>query len=279
MERISLVAKRVRNAAAFCKFQKFSTPTTMQVTMSDIRLGPEHLERRISARFGDQINSGKRSGAYRQLIEETETGYPYKHGRKFRVKSFYLGYLYHQLARLTEDVDKKRRFLECALTHYQNFIQRKGNDEEQFFACLSAGILLQALDQPWPEAEEIFLAAYELYPQRGEPIDQIIQHYLSIQQWPIAFLFSSSAKDQFYGKLPDQGNWGIDKSFYNWRVLHLHTAACFSLGRMQEATETFCFLHSLTLRHLEIFLREEIDLIWSQKNLFPEFEIYATNSA
>jgi len=251
----------------------------MQITIRDIKLGPEHLERTLSARFERGLDNVEKLIMYQQLIEKMETESSFGHSGKFRIKYFCLGYLYQQVARLTEDRDQKERFYECALNCYRKFILRTGNGEEDFFACFSVGILLQALDQPWLEAEQKFLEAYKLNPRRGEPIDRIIQYYLAKQQWAIAFLFSSSAKEQFYGKPPDQGNWGIDKSFYSWRILHLHIAACFSLGRMKEATENFAFLYSLTLEHTEIFLPREIDLIHSQKSLFPEFEIYVKDSA
>ena len=249
----------------------------MQITARDIRLGPEHLEKMLSPRIGEMLGGAEKLRIYKRLIKELENGNSVVQG--IGVKNFCLGYLYHLSAQFTEDGDEKRYFLEVALKYYEDFIQIRSKGEPQFFACYSAGILIQALKQPWLKAEQQFLAAYELSPQRGEPVARIIQYYLAKRQWPIAYLFSSAAKEQFYGKVPEQEKWEVDRSFYGWRVLHFHAAACFSMNRMQEASENFALVYRMTRDRSELFLPEEIKLIMGQRGLFPEFETYVKNSA
>jgi hypothetical protein len=245
----------------------------MPITKSDLCLGPDHLERKLSSRFEKKLEKDQRLNLYKQLINEADW-----RSRDSRTRKFCLGYLNHQAARLAIDLAEKMHFREVALQHYLDFIRRKAVSEEQFFACFSAGVLSEALELPWKGTEQQFLMAYEMRPKRGEPISRIIEYYISRQQWAIAFLFSSSAKDFFFGGLPKKEKWGVDESFYNWRVLHLHAAACYSLGKRSEATETFGLLYSLTQNEPGLFLQEEIDRISSQKSLFPEFEIYVKNS-
>jgi hypothetical protein len=129
---------------------------------------------------------------------------------------------------------------------------------------------MQSLGHPWPTTEEMLLSAYEIAPFRGEPIARIIHHYLSKQIWPIAYLFSSFAKDNFLDNPPKEGQWALDKTLYTWGVLDLHIAACLPLGKKEEAAATFLELYQRTLSSPELFPQGVIEKIANNKTFFSE---------
>jgi hypothetical protein len=214
----------------------------MPITTKDIKAGPATLEHKLSPELVEQLPKKSKLSA---------------------VDHFCLGYLCQKNAKQ-----------EAALKHYKHVADQWAVGEPAFYARYSAGIIAQNLNYPWPKVEHQFLGAFQTLPQRGEPILRIIHYYQSKQQWPIAYLFSKFAKEQFYGKLPTNGNWGLDKSLYNWKILDIHKVSCYYVQEIDEATATYSILCRLITEDPDSFLAEDITRIARQKFLFPGFASY-----
>ena len=228
----------------------------MSITSNDIKAGPAHLEHKLTPRLRDDLGAK---------------------ARKCRIsaaESFCLAYLTHQAAKLTEDAAPKKAFWETALALYEQVADKWTSGEPAFYARYAAGIIAQNLDHPWPKVEEKFLSAFQTLPSRGEPILRIIHYYQSKQQWPTAYLFSKFAREQFYGRLPTKGNWGLDKSLYTWKILDIHKVSCYYVQKIDEATAAYSILCRLISENPDSFLAEDITRISRQKFLFPGFASY-----
>ena len=212
----------------------------MFITSNDIKAGPAHLESKL-AEFTIQVLEDKPS--------------PVNH--------FCLGYLFQQAAKQ-----------EAALRHYEQVMNHWKTGEPAFYARYSAGILAQNLEYPWPKVEDHLLAAFQALPERGESILRIIHYYQSKQQWPIAYLFSKFASEQFHGKMPAARNWGMDKSLYSWKVLDVHKVSCYNVQKIDEATAAYSTLCRLMVEDPTSFLAEDITRIARQKFLFPGLRSY-----
>jgi tetratricopeptide (TPR) repeat protein len=242
----------------------------MDITESDIRGGPEKLESKLSHLLKPAMDKGERLRIFKIVIDEMQKQYGANEGRVKMPIAFSLGYLYHESARCSNSRDVKILYWRQALGYYEHVIEHRRNREEVFYACYSLGMLLQNVDEGWSKAEEKYLLAYELFPERGEPILKIIMYYQMQKQWAIAYLFSRFACDKFYNKIPKDVNWGFDKSAYGWQLLDLHKVSCYNLGKMDEATLTFTQIYDLVAICPDKFQPEEIEKINSQRNLFPE---------
>ena len=229
----------------------------MPITTKDIKAGPAALEHKLSPELVEQLSKKSKPSA---------------------VDHFCLGYLNQENAKLADDDQKKNAKQEAALKHYKYVADQWRVGEPAFYARYSAGMIAQSLNYPWPKVEEQFLSAFQTMPQRGEPILRIIHYYQSKQQWPIAYLFSKFAKEQFHGKMPAIGNWGLDKSLYNWKVLDIHKVSCYYVHKFDEATAAYSTLCRLISENPDSFLAEDITRISRQKFLFPGFASYEKNS-
>jgi len=70
-------------------------------------------------------------------------------------------------------------------------------------------------------------------PLRGESIKLIIDHYLTMGEWHLAYLYSKFCKANFHGKNPyPQRLLFVDESFYVWRILEVHAAASYYVGKI-----------------------------------------------
>ncbi len=184
---------------------------------------------------------------------------------------FSLGQSSYQAAMQSPDAAEKSSLLKTALDHFARFLQgriRKG--DQYFYAYLSSGIIMQVLSYEWKEVERMFLLAYESTPTRGESIKEIIKHYISEKKWPVAYIFTLYARDHFLGNPPANNNWGVDRDFYNWKVLDYHAVTCLSLGKTKEANSSFSLLYQHTLEHPELFSSDQIKQIYQKQQYFLE---------
>jgi hypothetical protein len=207
----------------------------LSITINDINKGPAYLEHKLSWSWSDRRKNSA-------------------------VDHFCLGY----------QSQKEDKFSD-ALGYYEKAAQGlKG--EAAFYARYQSGIIAQQLDHPWPEIEERLLGAFQCLPERGEPILKIIHYYQWQQQWPIAYLYSKFAKEQFYGRLPAEGLWGLDKGLYTWKVLDVHKVSCYHVGNLEEATKTYSMLCRLVDECPDSFMTDDITRIVRQKFLFPAYD-------
>jgi|GEM_PF-3273078 len=190
---------------------------------------------------------------------------------KASTKDFYLGWTHEMAASASCELEIRKYHLEKALAYFLEFIRSgKRYGEPLYYSYLASGFIMQALQYEWPETEESFLSAFESDPARGESLRAIIKYYSAIQQLDIAYIFSSYSKQHFLDQAPAQAKWGFEAAIYSWKVLDLHTAVCFQLGRMDEAVETFFQLLSRTQRQPELFAPAEIEKIQGNAKLFQQ---------
>ena len=62
---------------------------------------------------------------------------------------------------------------ESALRHYQRRAEMPGWREETWYALYQIALVKEALEHPWPEVLEAYLEAFELVPDRAEPLFRI----------------------------------------------------------------------------------------------------------
>lgn len=226
----------------------------MSIESNDIKAGPAHLEHKLSPQLSGNLSKSQRLQILVDLIKTIK-------GAKNKVSvvySFCLGYLSHEAG-----------YYEAALAWYEQVAHKWTRGEPAFYARYVAGIIMQNLDYPWPQVEEKFLSAFQALPTRGESLLRVIDYYQSKQLWPIAYLYSKFAMEQFYDNLPLAGNWDLDKSLYNWKILDIHKVSCYYVQKMDEATAAYSTLCRLISANPQSFLSEDITRIARQKFLFP----------
>jgi glycosyltransferase involved in cell wall biosynthesis len=183
---------------------------------------------------------------------------------------FYTAQSYHDSASIPDNKVENEERLRRALKYYKERVMRTdGYEEERFYSQFRLGTIKRALEFPWSETMNEFLKAYSMDPLRGEPIKAIIDYYLSVGEWNNAYLFSKAAKGTFHGKNPYPTRLlFVDESLYTWRLLEVHSAACFYTGRKQEATDTYNELLDVIKRTPQYFTQDDINKIHSNAQFF-----------
>jgi glycosyltransferase involved in cell wall biosynthesis len=183
---------------------------------------------------------------------------------------FYTAQSYHDSASIPDNRPENEERLRRALKYYKERVNRTdGYEEERFYSQFRLGTIKRALEFPWSETLTEFLKAYSMDPLRAEPIKAIIDYYLSVGEWNNAYLFSKAAKGTFHGKNPYPTRLlFVDESLYVWRLLEVHSAACFYTGRKQEATETYNQLQNAIKAFPQYFTQEDIAKINSNAQFF-----------
>jgi len=183
---------------------------------------------------------------------------------------FYTAQSYHDSASIPDNKVENEERLRRALKYYKERVMRTdGYEEERFYSQFRLGTIKRALEFPWAETMNEFLKAYSMDPLRGEPIKAIIDYYLSVGEWNNAYLFSKAAKGTFHGKNPYPTRLlFVDESLYTWRLLEVHSAACFYTGRKQEATDTYNELLDVIKRTPQYFTQDDINKIHSNAQFF-----------
>jgi hypothetical protein len=183
---------------------------------------------------------------------------------------FYTAQSYHDSASIPDNKTENEERLRRALKYYKERVMRTdGYEEERFYSQFRLGTIKRALEFPWSETMNELLKAYSMDPLRCEPIKAIIDYYLSVGEWNNAYLFSKAAKGTFHGKNPYPTRLlFVDESLYTWRLLEVHSAACFYTGRKQEATDTYNELLDVIKRSPGSFTQDDINKIQSNAQFF-----------
>lgn len=96
------------------------------------------------------------------------------------------------------------------------------------------GELSLALKHPWHDAMAWFMKALELLP-RVEPLVKIVEYYVTIQKWNIAYMFIKAACD-----MPDtECILFVDKLAYIYKRWHLMGMIGFYVGKHEDG-KTAC---------------------------------------
>ena len=84
---------------------------------------------------------------------------------------------------------------EKAEAAYVKRVQMGGWEEEQFYAAFRIGLCRGILNKPWVEIQQAFLEAWEIRPNRAEPLHQIARVYRHMGHPRLAYLYAKMALD------------------------------------------------------------------------------------
>jgi glycosyltransferase involved in cell wall biosynthesis len=154
---------------------------------------------------------------------------------------FYTAQSYHDSASMKDNKGENEERLRRALKYYKERTERlDGYPEEIYYSQYRIGTIMSVLEQPWNLTHQECLKAYAMDPVRGESIKTIIDYYLRVGEWHLAYLYTKFAKENFHGKNPYPHRLlFVDEALYNWKFMEAHAAACFYTGRQQEAKDSF----------------------------------------
>ena len=170
----------------------------------------------------------------------------------------YGGCFFQEAAKSLSDASKINYFLNLSHTSYTNFQKMAiENNDINYFVQWQKGIVEDKLGYNWQQVERTLVDSSQYYPARGEAIQHIIQHYRTTMQEGIGYIFSSMARDMFYGKLPAGSRWFTNHSFYNWRVLYHHAAICRQIKNQKEEATTLKQIKVCLESHPDFFSEDE----------------------
>ena len=183
---------------------------------------------------------------------------------------FYTAQSYHDSASIPDNKEENEERLRRALKYYKERIMRTdGYEEERYYSQFRVGTIKKALEMPWAEVHQELLKAYSMDPLRAESIKVIIDYYLSVGEWSMAYLYSKFAVENFHGKNPYPTRLlFVDESLYVWRLLEVHSAACFYMNRKEEAKVYYKMLQDAVKKHPNNFTPDDITKINSNAQFF-----------
>lgn len=150
---------------------------------------------------------------------------------------FYTAQSYHDSASIPDNKDENFERLRRSLKYYKERTERNdGYPEEIYYSHYRMGTIMRNLEEPWCLTMQQCLKAYAIEPLRGESIKTIIDHYLQMGEWNLAYLYTKFAYENFHGKNPYPTRLlFVDESLYVWRFAEAHAAASFYCGFKNEA--------------------------------------------
>ena len=164
---------------------------------------------------------------------------------------FIAGYFAQKAGRCCEDKEKKTNLFKQSLAHYQSFLSSKhrAGRDILYYTQWQIGVLQESLGHRWSEAEESYLTALEYDPGRAEALREVLIHQYLQKNWYVALIYSTYCKDQFLGKVPPKRYWGLNLSFYQWKILKYHLAILLHLQKQREAESCLNQLLQLANKH------------------------------
>jgi glycosyltransferase involved in cell wall biosynthesis len=183
---------------------------------------------------------------------------------------FYTAQSWHDSAQIKDSKEENEERLRRSIKYYKERVDRKdGYAEEIYYSQYRIGSIMRKMEFPWKETMEECLKAYSIDPSRAESIKTIIDHYIQMGEWNLAYLYTKFAKTNFHGKSPyPKRLLFVDETLYTWKLLEAHTATSFYVGKKDEARQCFKELLSLTKQRPELFNENDIKKIEMNKKFF-----------
>jgi len=183
---------------------------------------------------------------------------------------FYTAQSYHDSASIHDNRAENEERLRRAIKYYRERVGRlDGYEEERFYSQYRIGTIMRTMESPWVETHQELLKAYAMDPVRGEPIKAIIDYYLSVGEWNLAYIYTKFSKVNFHGKNPYPHKLlFVDESLYVWKILEVHAAACFYTGRREEANANYKELIDIMKTNPQYFSPDDINKISSNAQFF-----------
>lgn len=183
---------------------------------------------------------------------------------------FYLAQSYHDSASVSDNFEENQERLRRSLKYYRERTERlDGYAEEIYYAQFRIGTIMRNLEEPWNLTHQELLKAYAMDPLRGESIKVIIDYYLQMGEWHLAYLYTKFAKENFHGKNPYPNRLlFVDEALYVWKFAESHAAASFYTGRKEEAKASYEEIVKLSKTHTQFFTPEDYKKIEMNSQFF-----------
>ena len=183
---------------------------------------------------------------------------------------FYTAQSWHDAASIKDNKEENEERLRRSLKYYRERVSRTdGYSEEIYYAQYRIGTIMRIIEEPWHLTHMELLKAYQTDSLRGESIKVIIDYYLQIGDWNMAYLYSKFAKTTFHGKNPYPTRLlFVDEATYVWRFAEAHAAACYYTGRMDEAKQTYQEIVNLTKAQPQYFSQDDLNKIQMNGQFF-----------
>lgn len=183
---------------------------------------------------------------------------------------FYTAQSWHDAASIKDNKEENEERLRRSMKYYRERVSRTdGYAEEIYYAQYRVGTIMRILEEPWHLTHMELLKAYQIDPLRGESIKVIIDHYLQMGDWNMAYLYSKFAKTTFHGKNPYPTRLlFVDEATYIWKFAEAHAAAAFYTGRMDEAKQTYQEIVNITKTHPQYFGPDDLNKIQMNGQFF-----------
>lgn len=176
---------------------------------------------------------------------------------------FYTAQSYHDSASIPDNKEENEERLRRSIKYYRERVNRTdGYPEEIYYSQYRIGTIMRVLEEPWHLTHQECLKAYAMDPLRGESIKTIIDYYLQVGEWNMAYLYTKFAKVNFHGKNPYPTRLlFVDEALYIWKFAEAHAAASFYTGRHDEARANYQEIVNLTKTHPQAFNQDDLKKI------------------
>ena len=183
---------------------------------------------------------------------------------------FYTAQSWHDAASIKDNKEENEERLRRSLKYYRERVSRTdGYSEEIYYAQYRIGTIMRIIEEPWHLTHMELLKAYQIDSLRGESIKVIIDYYLQIGDWNMAYLYSKFAKTTFHGKNPYPTRLlFVDETTYIWKFAEAHAAACYYTGRMDEAKQTYQEIVNITKTQPQYFSQDDLNKIQMNGQFF-----------
>ena len=183
---------------------------------------------------------------------------------------FYTAQSYNDSALIPDNKEESEERLRRALKYYRERIGRPdGYHEEMYYSQYRICTIMKTLEEPWSLTHQECLKAYSMDPIRGESIKIIIDYYLQVGEWNMAYLYTKFSKVNFHGRNPYPTRLlFVEEALYEWRFLEAHAAASFYTNRKLEAKETYQELVNISKIKPQYFTPEDLKKIEINSQFF-----------
>ena len=183
---------------------------------------------------------------------------------------FYTAQSYHDSASMPDNKEENEERLRRSLKYYKERVSRTdGYAEEIYYSQYRIGTIMRNMEETWNLTHQECLKAYAIDPMRGESIKTIIDYYMQVGEWNMAYLYTKFAKVNFHGKNPYPTRLlFVDEALYIWKFAESHAAACFYTGRMEEAKATFNDIVNISKTQPKYFTQEDLNKLATNAQFF-----------
>ena len=183
---------------------------------------------------------------------------------------FYTAQSYHDSASMKDNREENEERLRRAMKYYKERVSRSdGYPEEIFYSQYRIGAIMRILDMPWNLTHQELLKAYSIDPLRAESIKVIIDYYMQMSEWHLAYAYTKFAMSNFHSKNPYPNRLlFVDEATYVWKIAEAHSATCYYTGRMDEAKSTYIEIQNAMNKNPQCFTEDDRNKIISNAKFF-----------